>query len=79
MKKMQMNFQFKEVSIEDTQKKELRLYKKKVYQNSDIPPKTIKENVNIFAEYLYSRINDSINHALNQQVLNQFIKSIKNI
>ena len=79
MKKMQMNFQFKEVSIEDTQKKELRLYKKKVYENSDIPPKTIKENVNIFAEYLYSSINDSINHALNQQVLNQFIKSIKNI
>ena len=47
-KKVQINFCFKEVFIEETQKEILNLNNKKTSQNSDIPTKVIKENSNIF-------------------------------
>ena len=59
-KKAQINFCFKEVSIEEIQKQILNLNSKKASQNSDIPTKIIKENSDIFDRVLYSFINDSI-------------------
>ena len=55
-----INFCFKEVSIEETQKEVLNLNNKKASQNSDIPTKIIKENSDIFGKALCSFINDSI-------------------
>ena len=43
-KKAQINFCFKEVAVEETQKEVLNLNNKKASQNSDIPTKIIKEN-----------------------------------
>ena len=59
-KKAQINFCFKEVSIEEIQKEILNLNNKKASQNSDIPTKIIKENSDIFEKVLCSFINDSI-------------------
>ena len=59
-KKAWINFCFKEVSIEETQKEILNLNNKKTSQNSDIPTKIIKENSDIFGKVLCSFINDSI-------------------
>ena len=59
-KKAQINFCFKEVSIEETQKEALNLNNKKASQNSDIPTKIIKENSDIYGKVLCSFINDSI-------------------
>ena len=55
-----MNFYCKEVSIEDLQKQIWRLDNKKASQNFNIPTKIIKENADIFAEYLCSSVNGSI-------------------
>ena len=43
-KKAQINFGFKEVSVEETQKEILNLNNEKVSPNSNIPTKIIKEN-----------------------------------
>ena len=59
-KKAQINFCFKEVSIEKIQKEILNLNNKKTSQNSDIPTKIIKEKSDIFEKVLCSFINDSI-------------------
>ena len=59
-KKAQINFCFKEVSIEEIQKEILNLNNKKASQNFDIPTKIIKENCDIFEKVLCSFINDSI-------------------
>ena len=59
-KKAQINFCFKEVSIEDIQKEILNLNNKKASQNSDIPTKIIQKNSDIFEKVLCSFINDSI-------------------
>ena len=59
-KKAQINFCYKEVSIEETQKEVLNLNNKKASQNSDIPTKIIKENSDIFGKALCCFINDSI-------------------
>ena len=59
-KKAQINFCFKEVSIEETQKEALNLNNKKASQNSDIPTKIIKESSDIFGRALCSFINVSI-------------------
>ena len=59
-RKAQINFCFKEVSIEEIQKEILNLNDKKASQNSDIPTKIIKENSDIFENVLCSFINDSI-------------------
>ena len=59
-KKAQINFCFKEVSIEEIQKEILNLNNNKASQNSDIPTKIIKENSDIFEKVLCSFINNSI-------------------
>ena len=59
-KKNRWTFYFNEVSIEYTSKEILKLDNKKASQNSDIPTKILKENADIFTEYLYSIINGSI-------------------
>ena len=56
-KKAQINFCFKELSIEKIQKEILNLNNKKASQNSDIPTKIIKD---IFEKVLCSFINNSI-------------------
>ena len=59
-KKTQINFCFKEVSIEEIQKEILNINNKKASRNSDIPTKIIKENSDIFEKVLCSFINGSI-------------------
>ena len=59
-KKAQINFCFKEVSIEEIQKEILNLNNKKASQNSDIKTKIFKENSDIFEKVLCSFVNDSI-------------------
>ena len=49
--KAQINFCFKEVSVEEIQKEILNLNNKKASQNSDIPTKIIKENSDIYFFY----------------------------
>ena len=50
-KKAQIDFCFKEVSIEEIQKEIVSLNNKKASQNSDIPTKIIKENSDIFERF----------------------------
>ena len=52
-------FRFSEVNIEDIKKDILKLDKNKASQHSDIPIKTIKENLDIFAGFLCTNINSS--------------------
>ena len=52
-------FRFSEVNIEDIKKDILRLDKNKASQHSDIPIKIIKENLDIFADFLCTNINSS--------------------
>ena len=59
-KNAQINFYFKEVSIEEIQKEILNLNNKRASENSDIRTKIIKENSDTFEKVLCSFINDSI-------------------
>ena len=52
-------FRFSEVNIEDIKKDILKLDKNKASQHSDIPIKIIKENLDIFANFLHTNINSS--------------------
>ena len=52
-------FRFSEVNIEEIKKDILRLEKDKASQLSDIPIKTINENLDIFANFLCTNINSS--------------------
>ena len=52
-------FHFSEVNIEDIKKYILKLDKNKASQHSDIPIKIIKENLDIFANFLCTNINSS--------------------
>ena len=58
--KAQINFCFKELSIEEMQKEISDLNNKKASQNSDIPTEITKEKSDIFEKALCSFINDSI-------------------
>ena len=60
LKKVQINFCFKKVSLEKTQKEILNLNNKKVSQNCNIPTKIIKENSDIFGKVLCSFISNLI-------------------
>ena len=60
LKKVQINFCFKKVSLEKTQKEILNLNNKKASQNCNIPTKIIKENSDIFGKVLCSFISDLI-------------------
>ena len=59
-KNTQLNFCFKEVSIEEMQKKLLNLNTKKASQNSAFSSKIIKENSDIYGKALYFMFFDSI-------------------
>ena len=50
---------FAEINIEDIKKDILKLGKSKASQHSDIPIKFIKENLDIFADFLCTYINNS--------------------
>ena len=68
-KKAQINFCFKEVSIEEIQKEILNLNNKKASQNSDIPTKIIKENSDIFEKVLcffYQRV-DEVEYSIHKK------------
>ena len=52
-------FRFSEVNIEDIKKDILQLDKNKASQHSGIPIKIIKENLDIFADFLCTIINSS--------------------
>ena len=68
-KKAQINFCFKEVSIEEIQKEILNLNNKKASQNSDIPTKIIKENSDIFEKVLcffYQRF-DEVEYSIHKK------------
>ena len=52
-------FPFSKVNIEDIKKDRLKLDKNKASQHSDIPIKITKENLDIFADFLYRKINSS--------------------
>ena len=52
-------FRFSEVNIEDIKKDIPKLDKNKASQFSDIPIKIIKENLDVFADFLYTNINSS--------------------
>ena len=60
LKKVQINFCFKKVSLEKTQKEILNLNNKKVSQNCNIPTKIINENSDIFGKVLCSFISNLI-------------------
>ena len=55
-----MGFRFSEINIEDIEKDKLRLDKNQAPQHSDIPIKNIKENLDIFADFLFTNINSSL-------------------
>ena len=57
-------FRFSEVNIEDIKKDILEYDKNKSSQHSDIPIKIIKENLDIFANFLCTNINISLKWSL---------------
>ena len=61
--KSKNKFCFEEVTTQDIEKEIFDLETKKA-QISDIPTKTIKENVGVFADFLCTSINSSIKSSL---------------
>ena len=53
-------FHFKEVNIGEVEKEILKLDKTKASQKTDIPTRIIKENIDIFADFLCTSINSAI-------------------
>ena len=53
-------FHFEEVNIEEVEKEILKLDKIKASQKTDIPTRTIKENIDIFADFLCTSRNSAI-------------------
>ena len=53
-------FHFEQVNIREVQKEILKLDKAKASQKTDIPSGIIKENIDIFADFLCSSINSTI-------------------
>ena len=58
--KNQIKFAFEEINLASVEKEINNLKINKASQSSDIPTKIIKENVDIFAEFLWKTINSSI-------------------
>ena len=56
-------FHFEEVNIGEVEKEILKLGKTKASQKTDIPTRTIKENIDIFADFLFTCINNAIKPA----------------
>ena len=53
-------FHFEEVNIREVEKEILKLGKTKASQKTDFPTRIIKENIDIFADFLFSNINSTI-------------------
>ena len=53
-------FFFSKINREEIQKESLKLETSKAYQDTEIPTKTIKENMDIFADILLASFNDSV-------------------
>ena len=53
-------FHFEEVNIEEVEKEILKLDKIKASQKTDIPTRTIKENIDIFADFSYTSRSSAI-------------------
>ena len=62
--KSKNKFPFTEIPTQDIEKEIFDLETKKASQISDIPTKLIKENVDVFAYFLCTRINSSIKSSL---------------
>ena len=58
--KKRINFAFEKMDLASIEKEIHNLKINKASQSSDIPTKIIKENVDIFAEFLWKSINSSI-------------------
>ena len=58
--KNQIKFAFEEINLASVEKEINNLKINKASQSSDIPTKIIKENVDIFVEFLWKTINSSI-------------------
>ena len=58
--KKQRIFAFKEIDLASIEKEIQNFKMNKASQSSDIPTKIIKENVDIFAEFLWKSINSSV-------------------
>ena len=58
--KIKDNFIFVEVDQQQIEKKILKLDANKASQSSDIPIKTVKENIDVFSDFLCSSFNSSI-------------------
>ena len=67
----QIKFAFEELDLASIEKEIHNLKINKASQSSDIPTKIIKENVDIFAEFLWKSINSSINFPLFFTALNR--------
>ena len=57
-------FHFEEVNIGEVEKKILKLDKTKASQKTDIPTRIIKENIDIFANFLCTSINSAIKYSI---------------
>ena len=66
-----IKFAFEEMDLASIEKEIHNLKINKASQSSDIPTKIIKENVDIFAEFLWKSINSSINFPLFFTALNR--------
>ena len=62
--KNQVKFAFEEMDLASIEKEIHNLKINKTSQSSDIPTKIIKENFDIFAEFLWKRINSSIKSSI---------------
>ena len=69
--KKRINFAFEKMDLASIEKEIHNLKINKASQSSDIPTKIIKENVDIFAEFLWKSINSSINFPLFFTALNR--------
>ena len=54
------HFHFNEVSVEEVYKKIRKLIPRKSAQSTDIPIRVLKENADIFADYICGFFNESI-------------------
>ena len=59
-KNLNTSFTFQTISRSDIKKEILRLNNSKAIQESDMPTKIIKQNVNIFTEYLFDEFEKSL-------------------
>ena len=59
-KSKNVKLSFHEINNEKSEKEIRSLHKTKAYQKSDIPIRTIKDNADIFAEFLCETVNNAV-------------------